>query len=230
MRLMALYTASMNRSYPARIKQILTSPERVLYTKLSSPQKIQDYLDSLPINFEMSGESYQSPRRVLKSNTAHCFEGAVFAAAVLGYHGEAPLLLDFQTLPKDVDHVVAPFKQNGYWGAISKTNHAIVRWRDPVYKSIRELAMSYFHEYLLWNGRKSLVAYSAPFDLSKYPPEKWITAGEDLDEIAEALDQSRHFPAVAKKNMRMLRKGSAVELRAMKLVEWKEPRGYSSGG
>jgi hypothetical protein len=177
----------------------------------------------------MSGESYQSPRRILASKKAHCFEGAVFAAAALAYHGSPPLLLDFQTLPKDVDHVVAPFKQNGYWGAISKTNHAIVRWRDPVYKSIRELAMSYFHEYMLWNGRKSLIAYSAPFDLSKYAPEKWITAREDLDDIALLLDKSRHFPTVPRKNLHLLKKGSEVELRAMKLVEWKEPRGYDSG-
>ena len=215
--------------YKARIDRLLTPPERKLFKRLSSPQRIQDYLDALPINFEMSGETYMSPRRVLKAGKAHCFEGAVFAAAALAYHGQKPLLLDFQTLPNDVDHVVAPFKQNGYWGAISKTNHAIVRWRDPVYASIRELAMSYFHEYLLWSGRKSLVAYSAPFDLSRYPPEKWVTAGEDLDEIAEALDGSRHFPAVPEQNLRLLRKASAVEIKAMKLVEWKEPRGYNAG-
>jgi hypothetical protein len=219
----------MTRAYAKCMQEMLTPPERRLFQKLASPQKIQDYLDSLPVNFEMSGETYMSPRRVISSNTAHCFEGAIFAASALAYHGQPPLLLDFQTLPNDVDHVVAPFKQNGYWGAISKTNHAIVRWRDPVYKTIRELAMSYFHEYLLWNGTKSLVAYSAPFDLSKYPPEKWLTTGDDLDEIAEALDDSRHFPAVPKKNRRLLRRGSQVELRAMALVEFKEPRGYNSG-
>src|SRR3989344_3092028 len=159
--------------YAARIKSILTLSEKGVFKKLTTPQKIQDYLDTLPVNFEMTGETYQSPRRILQTKTAHCFEGAVFAAAALAYHGERPLLLDFQTLPIDDDHVVAPFKQNGYWGAISKTNHSIVRYRDPVYKTIRELAMSYFHEYLLWNGKKSLVAYSAPFDLSTYAPEKW---------------------------------------------------------
>lgn len=216
--------------YAGRIKQILTSAENAVFKKLMTPQRIQDYLDTLPVNFEMTGETYQSPRRILQTKTAHCFEGAVFAAAALAYHGERPLLLDFQTLPIDDDHVVAPFKQNGYWGAISKTNHSIVRYRDPVYKTIRELAVSYFHEYLLWNGRKSLVAYSTPFDLSKYPPEKWLTAGEDLDDIALALDKSRHFPTVPAKNKKLLRKGSRTEIAAMKIVEWKEPRGFRAGG
>ena len=216
--------------YDDRIKKSLTPLERLVFGRLGTPQKIQDFLDGLPINFETHGETYMSPRRVLKAGTAHCFEGAVLAAAALAYHGHKPLLLDFQTLPSDEDHVVAPFEQNGYWGAISKTNHAIVRWRDPVYKSIRELAMSYFHEYLLWNGRKSLVAYSAPFDLSRFPLEHWITAGEDLDTIAESLDTSRHFLVVPKQNKRLVRKASAVEIRAMRLVEWKAPRGYNAGG
>ncbi|KKW36063.1 MAG: hypothetical protein UY81_C0034G0008 [Candidatus Giovannonibacteria bacterium GW2011_GWA2_53_7] len=225
-----LYTPHMSLPYKARIDELLTPSERSVFKKLSSPQKIQDYLDTLPVNFEMTGETYQSPRRVLETGTAHCFEGAVFAAAALAYHGGKPLLLDFQTLPIDDDHVVAPFKQNGHWGAISKTNHAIVRWRDPVYKTIRELAMSYFHEYLLWSGRKSLVAYSAPFDLSTYAPEKWIAAGEDLDDIALALDKSHHFPTVPAKNKKLLRRGSKTEIAAMKIVEWKEPRGYQAGG
>ncbi|MBI4093848.1 hypothetical protein HY417_02695 [Candidatus Kaiserbacteria bacterium] len=86
---------------------------------------------------------------------------------------------------------------------------------------MRELAMSFFHEYLLWNGKKSLRAYSGPFDLSKFPPQRWVTAGEDLWWLVEALDSSRHFPAVPKKSLRMLRKAYPIELRAMKLVEWK---------
>lgn len=148
-------------------------------------------------------------------------EGAVFAAAVLAYHGQKPLLLDFQTLPVDEDHVVALFRQNGYWGAISKTNHSILRYREPVYKNVRELAMSFFHEYLLWSGKKSLRSYSAPLDLSKFRPERWVSAKEDLWWLVEALDSSRHFPAVPKKNARLLRKAYPIELRAMKIVEWK---------
>lgn len=147
----------------------------------------------------------------------------------MAYHGRKALLMDFQTLPNDTDHVVALFRENGFWGAMSKTNHAILRWRDPVYKNPRELALSYFHEYMLWNGKKSMVAYSVPFDLSRYAPETWITAEDDLDALAETLDSSRHFPIVPKKNRRLLRPGSMLELKAMSIVEWKEPRGYHTG-
>lgn len=206
--------------YRDRIRHLLSSPERRVLQKLSTPQKVQDYLDSLPINFELSGESNFSPRRVLKEKKMHCLEGAVFAAAALAYHGERPLLMDFRTTPKDEDHVVALFRQNGLWGAVSKTNHAILRWRDPIFRSPRELAMSYAHEYLEWDGRKSLREYSAPFDLSRYKPEKWVTAGEDLDWLVGALDASRHFPIAPKKILRHLRRASAVELKAMKIVEW----------
>lgn len=163
-----------------------------------------------------------SPRRAIRAKMAHCFEGALFAAAALAYQGEKPLLLDFRTIPADEDHVVALFRQNGYWGAISKTNHAILRYREPVYASVRELAMSFFHEYLMWDGRKSLRAFSKPFDLSKFAPERWVTADEELFWLVEALDSSRHFPTVPTKNLRVLRKAYKIELRAMKLVEWKK--------
>ena len=206
--------------YVTRLKQLLTPPESDLFQKLSTPQKIQDYLDTLSINFESSGETYMSPRRVLRAKTAHCFEGALLAATALSYHGQRPLLLDFRTIPADEDHVVALFQQNGYWGAISKTNHAILRYREPVYKSVRELAMSFFHEYLMRDGRKSLRAYSKPFDLSKFAPERWVTADRELFWLAEALDSSRHFPAVPKKNLRTLRKAYGIELRAMEITEW----------
>ncbi|QQG37573.1 MAG: hypothetical protein HYS26_03010 [Candidatus Kaiserbacteria bacterium] len=215
-------------SYADRIKRVLTPPERVLFKRLNTPQKIQDYLDRLPINFEMRGETYMSPCRVFKTKTAHCFEGALLAAAALAYHGERPLLLDFQTDPDDEDHVVTLFRQNGFWGALSKTNHAVLRYRDPVYESVRELAMSYFHEYLKWSGKKSLRAYSAPFNLSKYSPERWISADKELFWLVDALDRSRHFPIVPPKNRRVIRKASKTEIAAMKVVEWKPPRGFKS--
>lgn len=178
-------------------------------------------MDALPINFETKGETYMSPRSMIAAKTAHCFEGAVFAAAVLAYHGQKPLLLDFQTIPRDEEHVVALFKQNGFWGAISKTNHAILRYRDPVYTSVRELAMTYFHEYGMVDGTKSLRTYSAPFDLSKYNPETWVTPAEDLIWLVDTLDQSRHFPIIPKKNQRLIRKTSRIERKVLTLEEWR---------
>jgi len=216
------YNAAMD--YRERLKAVLTPRERALFAKLSNPRKIQDYLDSLPVNFETEGETYMSPRRMIREKTAHCFEGALLGAAAMAYHGAPPLLMDFQTTPDDEDHVIALFRENGLWGAFSKTNHAVLRYRDPVYKSPRELAMSCFHEYMKWNGARSMRAFSAPFDLRKYDPKKWVTAEEDLFWLVQALDESRHFPAVPKKNLRLLRKASKVEIRAMKVVEWPAPR------
>src|SRR5665213_1453912 len=203
--------------YAKRIKQLLTAPERRLFERLNTPQKIQDYLDTLKVNFELSGETYMSPRCVLQAKKAHCFEGALLAAAVLAYHGQKPLLLDFQTIPVEDDHVVALFYRNGRWGSISKTNHYVLRYRDAVYKDVRELAMSYFHEYFLNSGKKSMRTYSKPFDLSKYNPERWVTAEKDLDWLASALDRSKHFPVALKENLRHLRNVSLLERKALKL-------------
>lgn len=207
--------------YSDRLKAVLTPSEKKLFSKLSTSQKIQDYLDSLPINFELREETYLSPREVIKQHTAHCMEGALLAAAAIAYHGGTPYLLDLQTAADDDDHVVALFKKNSRWGAISKTNHAILRYRDPVYSSVRELAMSYFHEYFLEeNGKKTLRAYSAPFDLTRFAPEKWVTAEDNLDWLAGELDWSRHFPVAPKKILRILRPAAHVERRAIALTEW----------
>jgi len=212
--------------YRERLRGILTPAERKIFARLTSPSKIQDFLDSLSINFEMNGETYMSPRRVLKNNKAHCFEGALVAAAAFAYHGKKSLLLDLQTVPNDEDHVVALFRQNGLWGAVSKTNHAMLRYRDPIYKTVRELAMSYFHEYIDDDGHKSMRAFSAPFDLSRFSPKKWVIAEDELDWLVEALDSSRHSPIVSAKIVRTLRRASRVEIKAMQVVEQKPPRSF----
>lgn len=211
-------------SYGKRVREVLDAGERRIFERLTSPQKIQDFLDTLPINFEVKGETYMSPRRLLRAKTAHCLEGALLGAAALAYHGQKPLLMDFQTSPEDEDHVITLFRQNGLWGAISKTNHAILRYRDPVYKTPRELAMSYFNEYVVEGGKKTMRAFSAPFDLSRYAPKRWVVGEEELQWLVDDLDNSRHFPAVAKKNIKHLRKASGVELRALTHVEWRDPR------
>lgn len=209
--------------YQNQVKRLLDSSEKRLLAKLNTPQKIQDYLDTLSINFELDGETYLSPRRVIREQRAHCMEGALFAAAALAYHGNRPLLMDLQTADPDDDHVVALFRDGLRWGAISKTNHPILRYRDAVYHSPRELAMSYFHEYFLEeNGKKTLRTYSVPFDLSKIAPEKWVTTGEDLGWLAGELDWSRHFPLISKSSVEKLRPASAIERRANALTEWKE--------
>lgn len=200
-----------------------------LFSSLKSPARIQNYLDALPVNFELSGETNLSPYQVFTQKTAHCFEGAVFAAAVLAFHGKKPLLMDFATAYDDEDHTIALFKENGRWGAISKTNHAVLKFRDPIYLTPREIAMSFAHEYYLWDGRKSLRGYSASFDLSKYSPEKWIVSGESLDWLMTALSKTRYFPIGPENIMRRLRRASKVELRALEIVDFKDPRKKKRG-
>jgi hypothetical protein len=198
----------------------LTTAEETLLKKLSSPAKIQDFLDTLIINYEAKGETCRSPRRVLRDRTAHCMEGAMFAALALRIHGQKPLLLDLRSRRGDDDHVVALFRMRGYWGAISKTNHAVLRYREPVYRTIRELALSYFHEYFLDNGTKTLREYSAPFDLSQFDDKSWMTSEKDLYYITRALDRSRHFFVAPASTFKGLRKADPIERAAGKLIEW----------
>ena len=203
------------------LRSLLSPHERRLFERLTSPQLIQDYLDRLPINFELHHETYMSPRRVIRSKTAHCFEGALFAATVLMYHGQRPLLMDLRTTKSDQDHVVALYRFNGYWGAISKTNHASLRYRDPLYQNIRELALSYAHEYFLSNGKKTFRAYSCVFDVSPYALHTWLTAEDELVWLVDALDNARHFPIAPKKNMRKLRNVSPLERTVGERTEWR---------
>src|SRR5262249_4174184 len=208
--------------YARRIRSLLSPAETKVFRRLDSPRRIQDFVDSLAINMELDGGTYMSPRRVLASGQAHCLEGALLAAAVLAFHGERPLLLDFQAAYDDEDHAVALFRANGHWGAISKTNHPGLRYRDPIHHSVRGLAASYFHEYYLWDGRKSLRHFSRPFDLSRYAPESWGTAGGDLDWLVDALDASAHPPIIPKGTLRKLRPASAFEIHASAATEWSE--------
>jgi hypothetical protein len=201
------------------IRALLSASEKKIFRRLNTPNKIQDFLDHLPINFEISGETNFSATRVLSENRAHCLEGAVFAAAVLAYHGRKPLLMDFQTGYDDEDHVVALFRVDGFWGAISKTNHSVLRFRDAIYKTPRELAMSFAHEYFLWDGRKSLRAYSKPYDMSRIAADRWVSAAEDLHWLPGEIDWSPHYPILPHKHFR-LRPVTPIELRNMKSVEW----------
>ncbi len=192
--------------------------------KLNTPHKIQDYLDKLPINFELDGDTCYSPREVLRKQTAHCMEGALLAAAAMWYHGRRPMLLDLVTTSKDDDHVVALFEQDGFWGAISKTNHNVLRWRDPVYTSVHELAMSYFHEYFLDDGKKTLRTYSAPFDLRKIKDTSWLVSDKPLWHINNALADSLHYEILKPSQAKTLRTASQIEITAGKLTEWNRPK------
>lgn len=208
-------------AYRDKLKALLAPEERKLLSRLSAPQKIQDYLDAMPNNVLNSNEhTMRSPRRVMRDRKAHCMEGAMLAAAALAYHGRPPLLLGLEAAAGDYDHIIALFKEGGLWGAISKTNYPVLRWRDPVYKSARELSMSYFHEYFLDNGKKTMRRFSEPFNIQKYDPARWLTAEEDVDWLAEELGEAKYFPIAPPAAMRKLRRASKIEIGTAVAREW----------
>jgi len=189
--------------------------------KLNTPAKVQDFLNSLKFNFEKNGQTLKSPLFTLRKQNAHCIEGALLGAYILSLHKFTPYLLHLKTIKNDFDHVIAPFKINGLWGALSKTNHAVLRYREPVYKSIRELAMSYFHEYFLNDGAKTMRQYSALLNLNRFE-NSWETMKGDLWGIDQELDKIKHYQVLPKEFIKKLRKADKVEIEAGKIVEYKK--------
>ena len=194
--------------------------EKSLIRRLNQPAKVQDFLNSLRFNLEKDQETLKSPLFTLRKKSAHCFEGALLGAYILSTHGHKPYIMYLKSLEQDFDHVIAPFKIGGYCGALSKTNHAVLRYRDPVYKNLRELAMSYFHEYFLDSGKKTLRQYSALFNLDSLK-KGWETSDTDLWHIDKRLDRLKHFDMVPKQNMKKLRLADKIEIQAGKIAEWK---------
>lgn len=157
--------------------------------KLDTPWKIQEFLDATPYSTE---PIYRSPLSVLRDRRAHCFDGALLAAAALRRLGQRPLIVDMRA-HNDDDHVLAIFKQNAHFGAIAKSNTTVLRFREPVYRSLRELIMSYFDLYYNLNGDKALREYSLPVDLTTYDKIHWMSRDTELEQIAERLDKVKHF-------------------------------------
>ena len=161
-----------------------TKEEIKLLKTLNNPDKIQAFLDSIDYN---PNYECRSPRWVMKKRSAHCFEGALFAAAALQFIGYKPLIVDMLAVNDD-DHVIAVFKEDGHWGAVAKSNFTSLRFREPVYISLRELVMSYFDFFFNIYGVKSLRSYSLPFDLTMYEPLNWATTDEDLEYIGDKIE------------------------------------------
>jgi hypothetical protein len=168
-----------------------TPSERAVFRRLGTPEKIQRFLDDLAYNKEPGGNTCRSPRRVLRDRTAHCMEGALFGAAALRELGHPPLLLDLEAV-RDDDHVLAIFRSRGCWGAVAKSNYSGLRYREPVYRSLRELAMSYFEHYYNLKREKTLRRYSRPVNLARFDSIGWMTAEEDVWPIPDYLCEVAH--------------------------------------
>jgi hypothetical protein len=198
-----------------------TREELRVLRALRTPARIQDFLETLPINFEPQGDTCRSPRGVLRERTAHCMEGAMLAAVALRLQGRPPFVLDLTAAAHDDDHVLALFREGKAWGAISKTNHAVLRYREPVYRTIRELVLSYFHEYTDTKGGKTLRSYSAPVDLSRFDRRGWMTADGDVWYVPEHLATIPHVPLLTRSRLARLRRADALEITAGALTDWK---------
>jgi hypothetical protein len=198
-----------------------SAPVSVLTKRFASPAKIQDYIGTLRERRIRDNPIIRCPRRIVATGTASCIEGALVAAVLLKKAGYTPYLLDLKVSPhndNDLDHVVTLFKKDGYWGAVSKTYHAVLRYREPIYKSVRELAMSYFHEYFTSDGKKNLRSFSKPFSLGRYG-SSWIDTDEDLYFIALDLDASPHTQILTKTMEQNLRLADPIERTAGVLKE-----------
>jgi len=200
---------------------VFTKQEKSLLKKLNTPAKVQDFLNSLRFNFEEKGETIKSPIRILREKNAHCMEGALLGAYILSLHGHKPLILHLQTTKEDFDHIITLFKENGLYGALSKTNHGVLRYREPIYKNIHELVMSYFHEYYDDNGRKTLRKYSKPLNLNIFE-KGWETEEENLWGIDDELDKIKHYEIAPKTVFKKLRLADKIELDMTNIVEYKK--------
>lgn len=171
----------------------LTPREVRKFRNLKSPHGIQRALDQMPYHL---ADSAWSPRVVLRENTSHCYEGALFAAAALRVLGFPPLILDLEA-EHDTDHVIAVYRVGGYWGALAKSNYTGCRYREPVYRSLRELAMSYFDTYFNLRAERTLRTFSRPVDLKRFDSMQWMTSEKPVWFVAEYLLTISHYPLIS---------------------------------
>jgi hypothetical protein len=159
---------------------------------LKTPARIQKFVDALTYQY---ADTAGSPRRVLRERKGHCLEGALLAATALRVNGHPPLLMDLEAV-RDDDHVVALYRERGLWGGIAKSNYAGLRFRAPIYRSLRELALSYFENYYNLRGERTLRAYAGPVNLERLDSRHWMTAEDDVWCVPELLIQARHYALV----------------------------------
>jgi len=187
-----------SKSY--NIKKNFSKEELAFFKKLKSPIDVQQFLNETKYNPD---SVTCSPKTIIHSRTANCFEGALFGAAALRMFGHKPIIVDL-IAENDDDHVIAIFKQNNCYGAIAKSNTTTLRFREPVYRTLRELVMSYFDFYFNTLGEKSLRSYSVPVNLSRFDKFKWMTTDEDLEFMGDYLFTVKHYPIMTKKMINTL--------------------------
>jgi hypothetical protein len=176
--------------------QALTNSEQRTTARWSTPRKIQDFLDRLPYSVE---SIYRCPLRVFRERTAHCFDGALFGAAALRRLGYPPLILNMIADDEDDDHILALYRRDGYWGALAKSNFVGLRFREPIYRNLRELVMSYFEQFYSIEHKKTLRNYTIPLNLKSFDKLNWVTSDGPLERIGGRLDEIRKVPLLTRR-------------------------------
>jgi len=192
----------------AAFDESLTRQEHKAIFALTTPAKIQAFLDEIPYSGE---ERYRCPLTVLREGRGHCFDGALFGAAMLRRLGHPPLILDMLPNARDDDHLLALFRRDGHWGAVAKSNFSGLRFREPIYRTLRELVLSYFEQYFNAVGEKTLRSYTIPLNLKAFDKLDWMTSDDNLEAIALRLDEIRKVPVLTR---RMVAKLSSVDQRS----------------
>jgi hypothetical protein len=195
-------------NFEHQFDQLLSKSEYRVLKGLKTPAKIQAFLDDLEYSTE---EIYRCPLRVLRERVAHCYDGALFAAAMLRRIGYPPLILEMLPNSRDDDHLLALFKKEMHWGAVGKSNFVGLRFREPVYRTVRELVMSYFEQFYNLEREKTLRGYTVPLNLQSFDRHGWMIKDEPLYWIAEKLDRTRRVRLLTSKMVRNL---SLLDLRA----------------
>jgi hypothetical protein len=188
--------------------QHLTKSERRILGRLTTPGKIQTFLDELAYSTE---ETYRCPLRVLRERVAHCYDGALFAAGMLRRLGHPPLILEMLPNHRDDDHLLALFKQDGHWGAVGKSNFVGLRFREPIHRTLRELVLSYFEQFYNVEREKTLRGYTLPLNLESFDRHGWMVKDEPLERIAEKLDRMRRVRVLT---LKMVKRLSPLDTRA----------------
>lgn len=181
--------------------------------RLDSPRKVQDFLDYELAYNDSKPNTCLSPLEVLKQGKAHCIEGAMFAAAAFLFHGRRPMLLDLRANPRDDDHVIAPFVENGRWGAVAQSHFCGLRYREPVHASFGELARSYFEFYYNDSGEKTLREFSGPLDTAELKPD-WLYSAKNVFFVSRKLDALRHYRIIGHRREKSLRRADSLLLEA----------------
>ena len=213
-----------HRRFARRDDLGLTQRQFAALERLDTPTKIQAFLNRIPANHELGGETLLSAREVLRQRRAHCLEGAFVAACALWVHGKPPLIVHLDCAHSDYPHCIAVFRKGRFWGALSKTNGAVLRFRDPIYRSLRELAISYFHEYCDRKGRHTLRSFSQAFDMRRVDTDLWVTPKEACWDVHDALLGMRHYALVTGRQIAELSRRDPFESRVAKNVQYPKPK------